>query len=71
MSIVEKTEKKSSSEYGNTRQAAAFLNVSVSFLNKARVYGNGPPYVKFGANVRYHKPTLLKWAQDQTCGSTS
>jgi hypothetical protein len=35
------------------REAAAYLNVSPSWLNKRRVYGDGPRYAKFGRRVNY------------------
>ena len=60
-----------SPEYVNVKVAAKALGVGASYLNKARVYGGGPPFVKFGAAVRYHIPTLLEWAAAQTRRSTS
>jgi hypothetical protein len=59
------------SEYGDTKQTAKRLNVSPSFLNKARITGDGPPFVKFGAAVRYHLPTAMAWAASLTQRSTS
>jgi hypothetical protein len=59
------------SEYGSVKIAARLLDLSESHLNKARVYGGGPPFVKFGASVRYHIPTLLEWAAARTRSSTS
>jgi hypothetical protein len=59
------------SEYGSVKIAARMLDLSESYLNKARVYGGGPPFVKLGATVRYHIPTLLAWAASQTRRSTS
>jgi len=59
------------SEYGDVDAAARLLNLSKSFLNKARVSGSGPPYAKFGHAVRYHLPTLAAWAEAQTRSSTS
>jgi hypothetical protein len=35
------------------REAAEYLRVSVSWLNKKRVYGGGPRYHKFGRSVIY------------------
>jgi hypothetical protein len=35
-------------QFLDTRDAARLLNVSVSFLNKARLTGGGPSYAKFG-----------------------
>jgi hypothetical protein len=58
-------------DYGDVGAAARVLNLSESYLNKARVTGSGPPFVKFGRNVRYHIPSLLAWAEAQTRRSTS
>jgi hypothetical protein len=46
------------------------LSVSPSYLNKARLTGDGPPYVKIGKAVRYHWPTVMKWLEEQTRRST-
>lgn len=59
------------SEYGSVQVAARMLDLSESKMNKLRVYGGGPPFVKFGATVRYHIPSLLEWAAAQTRRSTS
>ena len=40
------------------RDAAARLGVSASFLNKARMSGDGPAYLKIGRRVLY-RPTDL------------
>jgi hypothetical protein len=55
----------------NTADAAKMLGVSASFLNKARVTGNGPPYSKLGFSVRYSVQALLDWAAAQSRTSTS
>ena len=59
------------SEYVDVNVAARILSLSKSYLNKARVTGSGPPYVKLGRSVRYEVPTLLAWAKAQTRRSTS
>jgi hypothetical protein len=58
-------------EYGDVSAAAHILNLSESYLNKARVTGAGPPYAKFGKSVRYHLPSALAWAAARTRRSTS
>jgi hypothetical protein len=58
-------------EYVDVDAAACILGVSKSFLNKARVTGSGPPFVKFGAAVRYRVETLRGWAAARTRCSTS
>jgi hypothetical protein len=35
------------------RSAARYLELSVSFLRKARRLGHGPAYLRFGRAVRY------------------
>jgi hypothetical protein len=58
-------------EFVDVNGAAAILHVSASFLNKKRLSGDGPPYLKFGKAVRYGVPTLLDWAAAQARRSTS
>jgi helix-turn-helix protein len=58
-------------QYGNVEIVARILGVSVSYLNKARMSGDGPPYVKFGRNVRYSIPEVLAWAEARARTSTS
>jgi len=41
------------------RETSAFLRVSESWLAKARMRGDGPPYVKIGRSIRYPEGTLL------------
>jgi hypothetical protein len=58
-------------QYGNVEIVARILGVSVSYLNKARMSGDGPPYVKFGRNVRYSILEVLAWAESRVRSSTS
>jgi predicted DNA-binding transcriptional regulator AlpA len=51
--------------------AANFLRVSVSFLAKARMRGDGPPYVKLGRSVRYRESDLVHWMKSRLRLSTS
>jgi predicted DNA-binding transcriptional regulator AlpA len=43
------------------RDAARFLKLSMSWLARARMRGEGPPYIKFGKSVRYDEAALVKW----------
>ena len=47
------------------KEAATFLNVSVAFLERAVVFGGGPPFIKLGtskgAAVRYRLADLIAW----------
>jgi predicted DNA-binding transcriptional regulator AlpA len=53
------------------RDAAAFLRVSESWLAKARMRGDGPPYVKVGRCVRYPESSLVRWMRAHMHLSTS
>ena len=53
------------------KDAANFLRVSVSFLAKARMRGDGPPYVKLGRSVRYRESDLVHWMKSRLRLSTS
>ena len=52
------------------REAAATLRLSVSFLAKARMRGDGPSYVKLGRAVRYHEGVLSEWLKSRARSST-
>jgi len=54
-----------------TAQAAEYLGVSASFLEKLRVSGGGPPYSKFGRAVRYAQSDLDAFATMRRRHSTS
>jgi predicted DNA-binding transcriptional regulator AlpA len=54
-----------------TVETAKFLGVSESWLAKARMRGDGPPYVKIGRCVRYELSALIQWKQSRTRLSTS
>jgi hypothetical protein len=41
------------------------LKRAPSTLNKARVVGGGPPFVRFGRNVFYPRQPLIAWATGQ------
>lgn len=53
------------------KQAARHLNLSVSWLAKRRLAGDGPPYVKLGGAVRYVEASLQQWMKGQQRTSTS
>ena len=55
----------------STMEAADRLGVSASYLNKLRVQGGGPPFVKMGARVGYDPDDLSKWIASQKLNSTS
>jgi predicted DNA-binding transcriptional regulator AlpA len=53
------------------RDAARILNVSMSWLAKARLSGDGPRFVKIGRAVRYLESSLREYIKGRTRGSTS
>ena len=55
----------------NVREAARFLGLSVSTLNKMRLNGNGPPYLKLGRRVLYDVHDLQAWAASRRRNHTS
>lgn len=54
----------------NTRQAAEYVTLSKSSLDKMRMYGTGPSYFKLGGAVRYHRDDLDAWLATQRRAST-
>ncbi len=48
------------------QQAADYLGVSKSFLDKARIYGGGPQYMRFGRSIVYSTADLDEWARSCT-----
>lgn len=52
-------------------QAAEYLAVSCSYLNKLRVRGDGPAFCKLGRGVRYRLSDLEAWVDAHRVGSTS
>lgn len=53
------------------KDAADRLGLSPSWLAKARMRGDGPPYLKLGRSVRYGERALAKWTRTRTRVSTS
>ena len=53
------------------KDAANLLRLSDSWLAKARMRGDGPPYVKLGRAIRYRGGALLQWLRSRQRSSTS
>ena len=53
------------------KDAANLLRLSESWLAKARMRGDGPPYVKLGRAIRYREGALLQWLKSRQRLSTS
>ena len=75
-SPLEPNSKRAPDTTGRERQyapkdAADFLNLSTSYLAKARMRGDGPPYGKFGRSVRYGEDALIRYMKSRQRLSTS
>jgi hypothetical protein len=53
------------------KEAAVRLKVSLSWLAKARMRGDGPPYITVGRSIRYSEAGLIQWVRSQQRLSTS
>jgi hypothetical protein len=55
-----------------TTQAAQFLNVSHSFLEKLRIVGGGPKFLRLSSRkILYQKGELKQWMERKSRLSTS
>jgi hypothetical protein len=55
----------------NTRQAAAYVGLSASSLNKMRCNGSGPAYRKLGRRITYYPADLDCWLEQRRSTSTT
>jgi hypothetical protein len=55
----------------NVNDAAQRLGVSVSFLNKLRLSGGGPIFLKLGTRVAYDPADLTLWLDRRKRQSTA
>jgi hypothetical protein len=53
------------------RETAERLRCSERKLERHRLHGDGPPFVKFGGSIRYPLDDLSKWIATRTRLSTS
>jgi len=53
------------------KEVAARLKVSLSWLAKARMRGDGPPYICIGRSIRYAEAALIQWMRSRQRLSTS
>jgi excisionase family DNA binding protein len=53
------------------KEAAKLLKVSLSWLAKARMRGDGPPFIKVGGAIRYSEAALLQWVKSRQRSSTA
>ncbi|MAW80407.1 MAG: hypothetical protein CMI63_09220 [Parvularcula sp.] len=55
----------------NNEEAAQYLGLKAATLNKWRVYGEGPPFIKVGRLVRYRRTDLDAYLSRRLVQSTS
>jgi hypothetical protein len=53
------------------KETANRLKVSLSWLAKARMRGDGPPYIPVGRRIRYSEAALQQWMKSRQRLSTS
>lgn len=61
----------STSDLLTPKETAVFLKVSLSWLAKARMNGEGPAFVKFGRSVRYSAVAMKAWLKCRRRFSTN
>lgn len=55
----------------NTAEAAAAIRLAIATLEKMRVHGTGPKFLKLGRAVRYRRADLDDWLGARLVSSTS
>ncbi len=55
----------------NTKEAAGYVRLGKPTLERFRISGGGPVYVKLGSAVRYRKADLDAWLASRVTRSTS
>lgn len=69
---LDRSDDQSSDQLLTPAEAAVQLRCSKSYLDKLRVYGGGPRFLRLGKRkILYRKPDLALWAAERTFGSTS
>jgi predicted DNA-binding transcriptional regulator AlpA len=55
----------------NVKQAAEYTSLSKSSLDKLRIYGGGPLFIKVGARVLYDHIDIDSWLASKKVANTS
>ncbi len=55
----------------DTLEAASYLKLAAVTLERRRIQGDGPPYLKLGKSVRYRRGDLDVWLASRLIRSTS
>ena len=53
------------------KEIADLFRVSTSWLAKARMRGDGPPFIRIGRSIRYSEAAVRQWMKSQQRLSTS
>lgn len=53
------------------REAASVLRLSERTLERSRVTGSGPRFIRCGRSIRYRPDDLAAWIDARAVGSTS
>ena len=53
------------------KEASRLLKVSLSWMAKSRMRGDGPPYICIGRSIRYSEAALIQWMKSRQRLSTS
>jgi predicted DNA-binding transcriptional regulator AlpA len=53
------------------KETAGRFKVSASWLAKARMRGDGPPYIPIGRSIRYAEAAVVQWMKSRQRLSTS
>jgi hypothetical protein len=53
------------------QEMAQRLRLSISWLAKSRMRGDGPPYIQVGRAIRYTEAGLIQWMKSRQRWSTS
>jgi predicted DNA-binding transcriptional regulator AlpA len=54
-----------------SKEVIKLFRVSPSWLAKARMRGDGPPYIRIGRSIRYSEATVVQWMKSRQRLSTS
>jgi excisionase family DNA binding protein len=55
----------------NTKEAASYCRLGKPTLERFRISGDGPAYLKLGGAVRYRRCDLDSWLESRLTRSTS
>jgi excisionase family DNA binding protein len=58
-------------EFWSSDYVAALVGLTRNTLEKWRVRGQGPPFVKLGGRVRYRRSDVLAWIEENTKAATT